>query len=57
MFPDFPAAFNPDVTRPVDHDLADILIFEDRFQARQERAQVIHAAGAAHICPASTARQ
>ena len=57
MGPDFTAAFDPDVTRPVNHDLADVLIFEDRFQPRQERAQIVHAACVAHIFPASTARQ
>ena len=61
MFPDLPPAFNPDVARPVNHDLADILIFEDRFQTRQERAQVVHAASVpvcrAHIFPVSTALQ
>ena len=61
MLPDFPPAFNPHVARPVNHDLADILIFEDRFQPRQKRAQVVHAASIpicrAHIFPASTARQ
>ena len=59
--PDFTAAFNPDVAWTVNHDLADILIFEDRFQPRQERAQIVHAASApifrAHIFPSSTARQ
>ena len=55
--PDFTAAFDPDVTRSVNHDLADVLIFEDRFQPRQERAQIVHAAFVAHIFPASTARQ
>ena len=61
MLPDFTEAFDPDVSRPVNHDLADVLIFEDRFQTRQERAQVVHAASVpicrAHIFPASTARQ
>ena len=61
MFPNFPLAFNPDVARPVNHDLADILIFEDRLQSRQERTQVVHAASVpicrAHIFPASTALQ
>ena len=57
MFPDFPTAFNPYVSRTVNHDFADVLIFEDRFQARQKRPQVIHAAGGAHIFPAPTARQ
>ena len=55
--PDFTAAFDPHVARPVNHDLADILIFEDRFQPRQERAQIVHAAFVAHIFPASMARQ
>ena len=59
--PDFTAAFDPDVTRSVNHDLADVLIFEDRFEARQERAQIVHAASVpicgAHIFPSSTARQ
>ena len=57
MGPDFTAAFDPDVTRSVNHDLADVLIFEDRFQPRQKRAQIVHAAFVAHIFPASTARQ
>ena len=57
VLPDFPPAFDPDVARPVNHDLADILIFEDRFQTRQERTQVVHASAAAHIFPAATARQ
>ena len=61
MLPDFPEAFNPDVARSVDHDLADILIFENRFQPRQERPKVVHTASVlicrAHIFPASTARQ
>ena len=57
MGPDFALAFNPDVTRSVDHDLADFLIFEDRFQPRQERAQIVHAAFVVHIFPASMARQ
>ena len=57
VLPDLSTAFNPHVSRTVNHDLADILIFEDRFQARQKRPQVIHAAGGAHIFPASTARQ
>ena len=53
--PDFTAAFDPDVTRTVNHDLADFLIFKDRFQPRQERAQIVHAASVpicrAHIFP------
>ena len=57
MLPDFTAAFDPDVTRPVNHDLADVLIFEDRFQPGQERAQIVHAAFFVHIFPASMARQ
>ena len=61
LLPDFPLAFDPDVTRPVNHDLADVLIFQDRFQTRQERAQVVHAASVpvcpAHIFPVATARQ
>ena len=61
MGSDFTAAFDPDVTRSVDHDLADVLIFEDRFEPRQERAQIVHAASLpicpAHIFPLSTARQ
>ena len=61
MLPDFTEALDPHVARSVDHDLADILIFEDRFQSRQKRAQVVHAASLpicrAHIFPASTARQ
>ena len=61
MGPDFTEAFDPHVTRPVNHDLADVLIFEDRFQPRQERAQIVHAASVpicrTHIFPASTALQ
>ena len=61
LLPDFPPAFNPDVAGPVNHDLADVLIFEDRFQTRQERTQVVHASSVpicrAHIFPAATARQ
>ena len=37
VLPDLSPAFNPHVSRPVNHDLADILIFEDRFQSRQKR--------------------
>ena len=36
MLPDFSEAFDPHVSRPVNHDLADVLIFKDRFQARQK---------------------
>ena len=61
MLPDFPPAFNPDVARPVNHDLTDILIFEDCFQSRQKWTQVVHAAFVpicrAHIFPVSTALQ
>ena len=61
VLPDFTPAFDPDVSRTVNHDLADILIFEDRFQARQKRPQVVHAAFVAicraHIFPAPTALQ
>ena len=61
VLPDLSPAFDPDVSGTVNHDLADVLIFEDRFQARQKRAQVVHAASVpirrAHIFPASTALQ
>ena len=38
MGPDCAPAFHPHVAGPVNHDFADILIFENRFQARQRTA-------------------
>ena len=54
---EFSGAFDPDVVRAVDHDLAHVRVRQHGFQSRQERLEVFEATGPAHSCPSLSCRQ
>ena len=51
------AAFDPDVSGAVDHELGDLRVLEHGLESGQERLQVSYPARALHIRPSSRSRQ